>query len=94
MTKHQLIVMLHDRDTEWDIPVCVYGADGQIVSMTEIERDEDAGMVVSSIVTTWTYYNTGEVNVILITYYDENGVEKKHKRIKHYRDGRQPDDGA
>ena len=94
MTKHQLIVMLRDKETEWDTPVCTYNADGQIATQNEIERDEDTGLQVSRTFTTWTYYDTGEVNVILITYYDAADVEKKHKRIKHYKDRQQPDGNA
>lgn len=91
MTKHQLIVMLRDRETVWDDAVDTYYPDGQIESRNEIERDEDTLLQVSRRLTTWTYYNTGEVNVILIQTFDADDALKKTKRIKHYRDGRQPE---
>ena len=90
-TRRDLIRMLRDRDTEWDEPIRTYRPDGQIESQIEVERDDDTQIQVSRRVTTWTYYNTGEVNVIKIEIYDENDVLKKTKRIKHYRDGRQPE---
>jgi hypothetical protein len=89
-TKKQLIQLLRERDTEWDDPVWTYVSTTkglQYESKTEIERDCETGAQVSKRVTTWDYYNSGEVNVILIIVYDANNVEKKRKRIKHARTG-------
>lgn len=90
-SRRDLIRFLRDRDTIWDDPLDTYRPDGQIASRIEIERDDDTLIQVSKKITTWTYYGTGEVNVILIQIYDENNVLKTTKRIKHYRDGRQPE---
>jgi len=89
-TRRELIKLLRERDTIWDDPIDTYYPDGQIESSNEIERDDDTLAQVSRRYTTWTYYQTGEVNVIKIEKYDENDVLKKTQRIKHYRDGRQP----
>ena len=90
-TRRELIRMLRDRDTDWDEPIRTYRADGQFESQIEIERDEDSQVQVSKRVMTWSYYVTGEVNVILIQTYDGADVLKRTKRIKHYRDGKQPE---
>lgn len=90
-TRRELIRMLRDRDTEWDEPIYTYRPDGQIESLTEVERDDDTQAQVSRKITKWTYYATGEVNVILIQIYNGADVLKRQKRIKHYRDGRQPE---
>lgn len=89
-TKRQLIQFLRDRDTEWDDPVCTYYPDGQISTQTVIERDEETELQVSKKVMTWTYYLTGEVNVIKTEFYNANDLLIRTRRIKHYRDGRQP----
>lgn len=90
-TRRQLIQFLRDRETEWDEPIRTYRTDGQIESQIEVERDEETGEIVSSKSITWSYYSTGEVNVILIIVYDATGIEIKRKRIKHFKDGRQPE---
>lgn len=90
-TKKHLIQGILDRDTDWDAPVCTYGPNG-IETQNEIERDVETGVQVSRKYTTWDYYNNGNVNVIRIDIFDENDVLKKTKRIKHYRDGRQPEE--
>jgi len=89
-TKRQLIQMLRERDTEWDDPVCTYGPDG-ILTQNEIERDVETGAQVSRKYIVWDYYNSGEVNTIITEFYDENDVLKRRKKIKHYKDGRQPE---
>lgn len=90
-TRREIIRLLRDRDTEWDEPIRTYRPDGQIESQIEVERDDDTQVQVSRRVMTWTYYATGEVNVIKTEIYDENDVLKRTKRIKHYRNGRQPE---
>jgi hypothetical protein len=91
-TRKQLIQGCLDRDTDWDTPICTYGADGQIESQNEIERDVDTDAQISRKYTAWTYYNSGEVNVITIQTFDETDTLKKQKKIKHYKDGRQPEE--
>jgi hypothetical protein len=90
-TKKQLIQMLRERDTEWDDPICTYGEDG-ILTQNEIERDSETNAQVSRKYTVWDYYNTGEVNTIITEFYDENDALKRRKKIKHYKDGRQPEE--
>lgn len=91
LTKRQIIQMLREHDTEWDDPVCTYGKDG-ILTRNEIERDAETGVQVSRKYIVWDYYNTGEVNTIIIEFFDENDALKRKKGIKHYRDGRQPNE--
>jgi len=90
-TRRELIRLLWERDTDWDEPIRTYRADGQIESQIEIERNDDTRVQVSKRVMTWSYYATGEVNVILVQVYDAMDVLKRTKRIKHYRDGKQPE---
>jgi hypothetical protein len=91
LTKRQLIQLLREHDTEWDDPVCIYGKDG-ILTHNEIERDIETGAQVSRKYIVWDYYNNGNVNTIITQFFDENDVLKRTKRIKHYRDGRQPEE--
>ena len=91
LTKRQLIQMLREHDTEWDDPICTYGKDG-ILTQNEIERDSETNVQVSRKYTVWDYYNSGEVNTIITEFYDENNALKKRKKIKHYKDGRQPEE--
>jgi hypothetical protein len=90
-TRKQLIQGCLDRDTDWDNPICTYGPNG-IESQNEIERDIETDAQVSRKLTTWTYYNSGEVNVITIQTFDETDTLKKQKKIKHYKDGKQPEE--
>ena len=80
----------NDQDTYTDTTQ-VYDAQGRITSETEIERDDNTQAQVSRKVISWTYYATGEVNVIKTETYDAADVLVKTRRIKHYRDGRQPE---
>lgn len=80
----------NDRDTETETAY-TYDAQGRITGQTDIERDDDTQAQVSKRVITWTYYATGEVNVIKTELYDAADVLIRTRRIKHYRDGRQPE---
>jgi hypothetical protein len=90
MTKRQLILWLMDMDVISIDPVRTYRADGQIESETRIEVDTETNKQVGKRVTTWTYYPTGEVDVIAIKTYNGKNALLKTKAIKHYRDGKQP----
>jgi hypothetical protein len=90
-TRKQIMQILRERDTEWDDPVCTYGPDG-ILTQNEIERDSETGLQVSRKYTVWDYYNSGEINTIITQFFDENDVLTKQKKIKHYKDGRQPEE--
>jgi len=93
-TKKEIIRFLRDKnsDTEWSSPICTYFPDGQIESQTEIETDDETGLQVSKKIITFSYYNTGEINKIITQILDENNVEKKRRTIKHYRDGKDPEE--
>ena len=90
MTKRQLILWLMDADVISIEPVRKYRPDGQIESETRIEVDTETNKQVGKRVVTWSYYATGEVDVITIKNYDGINNLLRTKAIKHYRDGRQP----
>jgi len=89
-TKRQLILWLMDIEVMPLDPVRTYRADGQIESETTIDVDPETNLQVSKRAVTWTYYATGEVNVITIKVYDGANNLVHTKAIKHYTDGKQP----
>lgn len=89
-TKRQLILWLMDIDAMEIEPIRVYRADGQVTKETSITVDTETNLQTNKRVTTWSYYVTGEVNIITIKTYDGNNVLLKTKAIKHYTDGKQP----
>jgi len=89
-TKRQLILWLMDIEVMDDEPVRTYRADGQISSETIVTKDTETNLQVNKRVVAWTYYPTGEVNVITIKVYDGANNLVHTKAIKHYKDGRQP----
>jgi len=90
MTKRQLILWLMDIEVVEDTPVRTYREDGQITSETTVTKDTETNQQVNKREVSWTYYATGEVNVITIKTYNGNNVLLHTKAIKHYKDGRQP----
>ena len=90
MTKRQLILWLMDADVINIEPVRTYRADGQIESETTIDVDTETNLQVNKRKVNWTYYATGEVDVITIKTYDGANNLLRTKAIKHYKDGRQP----
>jgi queuine/archaeosine tRNA-ribosyltransferase len=89
-TKRQLILWLMEIDVMQLEPERIYQVDGQIASEISVTVDTETNLQVSKREVTWTYYATGEVNVITIKQYDANNVLLHTKAIKHYKDGRQP----
>ena len=89
-TKRQLILWLMDIEVLENDPVRTYRADGQIESETTIDVDTETNLQVNKRVVTWTYYATGEVDIITIKQYDNNDALLMTKTIKHYTDGTQP----
>jgi len=89
-TKRQLILWLMDIEVVEDTPVRTYREDGQITSETTVTKDTETNQQVNKREVSWTYYATGEVNVITIKTYNGNNVLLHTKAIKHYKDGRQP----
>ena len=90
MTKRQLILWLMDADVINIEPVRTYRADGQIESETTIDVDTETNLQVNKRKVNWTYYATGEVDVITIKTYDGSNNLLMTKTVKHYTDGRQP----
>jgi len=90
MTKRQLILWLMDIEVMDDEPIRTYREDGQITSETTVTKDTETNLQVSKREVSWTYYATGEVNVITIKQYDGVNNLLRTKAIKHYKDGRQP----
>jgi hypothetical protein len=89
-TKRQLILWLMEIDVMQLEPERIYQVDGQIASEISVTVDTETNLQVSKREVTWTYYATGEVNVITIKQYDANNVLLHTKAIKHHKDGRQP----
>jgi len=90
MTKKQLITFLLDRDTVDDTQVVTYLPDGQVDKIVDWKRDAETNNKISGVVTNFSYYPTGEIDVIRVSQRDAANVETSHVRIKHYLDGRQP----
>jgi hypothetical protein len=67
-----------------------YGTNGQIASQTDINYDVNTGLQTDGKKVTWTYYATGEVNIITVQILDANNNVTKTTTIQHYKDGRQP----
>ena len=98
MTKLQLIrliLRLVDFDADAivalaDSPVCTYQPDRQIALQMDVTRDM-LGSKIGSRRVTWTYYPTGEVDIITTEELDANDqVVKTLPPVKHFTDGRQP----
>jgi hypothetical protein len=90
MTKRQLILWLMDIEVMDTPPVRTYRADGQIEYESTTLVDTETYLQVNKREVTWSYYPTGEVDVITIKQYDSNDALIRTKAIKHYIDGRQP----
>jgi hypothetical protein len=89
MTKREMILWLMETDTIQDNAIDTY-ENGQLVKRIEYVRDVETGEKVRGKVTTWTYYPTGEINVIRIAETNATDGEVSHIRIKHYLDNRRP----
>lgn len=90
-TKRQILVWLFNNvDIVPAAPVRTFNPDGQIASETDEDDDLETGVQVGGRQTTWTYYPTGEVNIITVQVLDANNNPISTKTIKHYLDGRQP----
>lgn len=63
-----------------------YGRTQQVYKL----RDKDTGELLKKRVEVTSYYDTGEVNVIGQRWFDGEGNLLKERKIKHFRDGRQP----
>jgi hypothetical protein len=90
LTKRELLILAVGAEKISSTPERVYGEDGQITEETTVETDVETGETRTQHVT-WSYYKTGEVDVIEIIVLDTNGKIAKQKKIKHYVDGREPE---
>lgn len=63
--------------------------EGRIIMWMEEQRDMD-GILIGRRVDEYSYYKTGEIDVITQSVYDSEGTLLSEKEIKHFRDGRQP----
>ncbi len=75
-----------------DRQVVTHDEQGRVILVLDIDRDTETGALLGATRTVWTYYDTGEVNVITIRRYDADQQEivGAGLRIKHYTDGRPP----
>jgi len=62
---------------------------GRTGTWTEETRDPE-GILISKRVDKYSYYETGEINVIDQRIYDGEGSLRSKKTVKHFTDGRRP----
>lgn len=63
--------------------------DGLISSWVEESRDLD-GVLMGRRTDEYTYYESGEIDIIIQSIYDGEGTLLAKKEVKHFTDGRQP----
>ena len=92
-TKRQIIALLIDMDVVADTLDVTYWPDGQIKRRDEVFRDT-LGDVTSGRRTNYAYYSPGgEIDTITIIDVDADLTTVLSQRtIKHYTDGRQPEE--
>jgi len=88
-TKRQILHWLLDGERFEDRPDITYRPDREIVKRKVVERDV-FNKVVGSREDEYTYYPSGEVRDIVQREFDADGEEIHRRRIKHFRDRRQP----
>ena len=88
MTKRDLLIQMTGSDRITEIPFRTYCKFGQ-ESQTEVFRDVETNVVISTKTITWTYYKGGEVDEITIVETGSKG--ERRMVIKHFADGRQPE---
>lgn len=93
-TKRQVIRWLVLGDTESgnvpDRTVVTHDDQGRVVKMVKVWRAPETGDRLSGRVMTWQYFATREIRFIFISDRDGDNVEIRRRRIRHFRDGRQP----
>jgi Mg2+/Co2+ transporter CorB len=63
---------------------------GRVKKWTEETKDLD-GILISKRVDEYSYYKTGEVDIITQQVYDSKGELVSEKKVKHFVDGRRPE---
>lgn len=89
-TKREIAAELLGQTQVSDRVVITRDDQGRIIRRVEVERDLLTGDRLGGRVTTRDFYDTGEVNRIVISERDADNDETSQRTIKHYRDGRQP----
>ena len=88
-SKREVVEMLMDTKT-FSRPLVIVQRHDRQIERREVETEDVLGNKTGSTVTTYSYFDTGEVEDIVISDYDAVSVETKRVRIKHFKDGRQP----
>lgn len=89
-TKRELITDLLGQAQVADRVAITRDGQGRITRRVEVERDLLTGDRLGGRVTTHDFYDTGEVNRIVISERDADNEETARRTIKHFRGGRQP----
>ena len=63
---------------------------GRVKKWTEDHRDIDENLL-SKRVDEYSYYETGEVDIITLQVYDNKGTLTSEKKVKHFKDGKKPE---
>ena len=88
--KRAIVTELLGQDRISDRPVITYDDQKRIIKRVETERDLLTDDVLGSVVTTHTYYKTGEIKDITISERDAKDKWIGGNTIKHFTDGRLP----
>ena len=89
--KREIVSELLGADRISDRPTITYDDRDRIVKRVETERDLLTDDVLGSVVTTHSYYKTGEIEDIIISERDAKDNETAKRTIRHFTDGRQPE---
>ena len=89
-TKREICAELLGMERVPDRVVITYDDQKRIVKRVETERDLLSGDVLGSVVTTHSYYKTGEIQDIVVSERDAKDAETARRTIKHFADGKQP----
>jgi len=78
------------KDEGTSIITVIKDAQGRMSIWVSERRDMD-GKLIEKLKDTYAYYQTGEINTITQEKYNGKLVLTSKKKLKHYRDGSQPD---
>jgi hypothetical protein len=91
-TRRQILEFLFEVPELADEPICTYNGMGKQTSQTNVFRDLETGNQSKKIVITWTYYPTTCVNEIETKVYGIDDEEISHKKVKHFKDVKPPEE--
>ena len=89
LTKKQIIELFLDDVEVPDHPIIEKYSDGQLKNRRTIVRDV-LGSKLRTRIIDWSYYKSGEVDIISVKDYDLEGICISDEQIKHFLGGRQP----